>query len=119
MANVHASDESSTTLPAWTEPLLPFFKALIPAVAVGVITSILGYLRTTPPESFDGKKVTATVIISAIIGTITVITGWTYEQSVEWFANAGLTVWVYWLISVIAVKLKWGTVNSTPPPATT
>jgi len=97
----------ATTSPSWLVGFAPFFKALVPAIVLGMVTSTLGYLRTTPPESFDPRKLLATIIISAVIGTITVITGWDYANSIQWFANAGLTVWVYWLVDVIAVKLQW------------
>jgi hypothetical protein len=39
------------------------------------------------------------------MGTITILYGWTYTQAQTWFAQAGLTVWVYWIARIIVQKL--------------
>jgi NO-binding membrane sensor protein with MHYT domain len=117
---VHAVDNSTGGLQEiWNKPLLPFFEALIPTIIIGAFTATLGYLQKTKPEDFDPLKLIATIIISALIGTITVVTGWDYTTAAEWFANAGLTVWVYWFLQIIAVKLQWHTASSEPPPTPT
>jgi hypothetical protein len=115
---VYAADNSTDGLQEiWNRPLLPFFEALVPAIFLGAVTATLGYLQKTNPTDFDPLKLVTTIIISCVIGTITVVTGWDYTTATEWFANAGLTVWVYWILQIIAVKLHWHSTNSEPPPA--
>jgi len=77
-----------------------FFSGLFAAIpigfVVGFVTSMLGYLRTTPPEDFSLPKFLATLILSVLIGAFTGYLGWDYTTAVEWLANAGVTVWIYW-----------------------
>ena len=72
---------------------------------VSFITTLLGYFRTTDPESFNLGKFIATIIIGVCIGMVTSILGWDYATAQEWLAQAGLTIWIYWLAGIIAKKL--------------
>jgi len=103
------------------QPIYEVFKTLgyaAPiAVLVGLVTCILGYLKSTPPEEFKLVEFIYTVLISLIIGIATIFNGWTYAQFSEWAANGCLTVWLYWIAKIIAKKLSW-IPQATGPPAT-
>jgi len=81
--------------------------AVSSAFVIAFLTSMLGYLRNTPPEDFDLVKFLSTLVLSILIGALTIATGWDYNTIVAWCANAGLTIWIYWSVKAIAVKLKW------------
>lgn len=79
--------------------------AVFYAILMAVVTSLLGYFRNTPPESFNAGKFFATIIIGAIVGFLTGALGWTYETATEWLASSGLVVWIYWLAEIIVKRL--------------
>ena len=89
-----------------------FFSRLFAAIptgfVVGFVTSMLGYLRTTPPENFSLSKFLATLILSVLIGTLTGYLGWDYTTAVEWLANAGITVWIYWFANIVVQMVSSG-----------
>jgi len=101
------------------EPIYEVFKALgyaAPiALIMGLVTSLLGYLRETPPENFELAKFLYTALISLIIGVATIYGGWTYAQVQEWLANGCLTMYLYWVAKVIAKKLRWIGKEAEPP----
>ena len=101
------------------EPVYEVFKALgyaAPiALIMGLVTSLLGYLRETPPENFELAKFLYTALISLIIGVATIYGGWTYAQVQEWLANGCLTLYLYWVAKVIAKKLEWIGKEAEPP----
>jgi len=101
------------------EPVYEVFKALgyaAPiALIMGLVTSLLGYLRETPPEKFELAKLLYTALISLIIGVATIYGGWTYAQVQEWLANGCLTLYLYWVAKVIAKKLEWIGKEAEPP----
>lgn len=82
-------------------------KVLPPAFVIAFVTSMLGYLRTTKPEDFELAKFGGTMIISILLGFVTSATGWDYTTAEIWLANAGITVWIYWGMKVLAIKLGW------------
>jgi len=104
------------------EPIYEVFRAMgyaAPiAVIMGLVTSLLGYLRETPPEEFELAKFLYTALISLIIGIATIYGGWSYAEVQQWLANGCLTLYIYWLAKVIAKKLKW-TYPATGPPQPT
>jgi len=83
---------------------------------IAFATCMLGYLRNTPPEDFELVKFLTTLVLSIIVGVITVEVGWDYATIQVWLANVGITVWVYWTIKAIAVKLGWVTVEEAQKP---
>lgn len=89
-----------------------FGNVLPVAVLIGIINAGLGYFRTTPPEDFDLVKLIVTMLISGLIGVLTVGLGWSYEEAQEWLANGTLTLWLYWLAKIIAMRVGW--VPTTP-----
>jgi len=104
---------SVTVSTVWAEDgfsIGDFFSRLFAAVptgfVVGFVTSMLGYLRTTPPENFNLSKFLATLILSVFIGTLTGYLGWDYTTAVEWLANAGVTVWIYWFVSIVVQRVS-------------
>lgn len=58
-------------------------KAMPIAIMMGLLTSMLGYLKQTPLESFELDKFLATAMISVIMGTLTVGFGWDYTTAQE------------------------------------
>jgi len=93
------------------EPLADLFadfaKILPVTVMVGLTTSMLGYMRKTPPEEFELYKFLATCVIGLMIGVITLEVGWDYTTAQEYLANSGLTIYIYWLCKIIAKKAGW------------
>jgi len=83
-----------------------------PAFVIAFMTSMLGYLRNTPPEEFAIEKFLTTLIMSILIGVVTSLTGWDYTTVQTWLANAGITVWAYWLMKVIGLRLGWITTTT-------
>ena len=86
------------------------FELLLGPVAFSFLTSfvtvMLGYFRDTDPDKkFEVGKFLATVIIAVIIGALTALLGWDYGTAIVWLAQAGLTVWVYWFVNIVAKQL--------------
>jgi len=100
------------------QPIYEVFKAIgyaAPiAVLVGLVTCIIGYLKSTPPEEFKLVEFIYTVLISLIIGIATIYGGWTYTEISEWLANGCLSVWLYWIAKIIAKKLGWAIQQISP-----
>ena len=92
-------------------PLAAFFtdmaKVLPIAILMGLLTSLLGYLKQTPPEKFELDKFLATAMISVIMGILTVGFGWDYTTAQEWLANGAITLYIYWIAKIIAIKAGW------------
>jgi len=97
--------------PTQEAPLTAFFtnmaKALPLAILMGLFTSILGYLKQTPPESFELDKFLATAIISLIMGVLTLGFGWDYMTAEQWLANGAITLYIYWIAKIIAIRVGW------------
>lgn len=108
------------------EPLADLFtdfaKILPVTVLVCLTTSMLGYLRKTPPEEFVLYKFMATTVIGLLIGVFTLELGWDYTTAQEYLANSGLTIYIYWLCKIIAKKAGWISngelvASDKPPPS--
>jgi len=103
-------------------PLSQFFaeitKVIPPAFVIAFASCFLGYLKSTPPEKFELDQFIATLILSVIVGIITVETGWDYATIEAWLGNAGLTVWIYWIAKIIAIRLKWVVTQQTTAETT-
>ena len=96
------------TEPTVIEQFLSKIGLVIPASAViAFVTVLLGYLRNTPPEAFDITKFLGTFIFAILMGVVTSIAGWDYATAEAWLGQAGITIWVYWLAKVIAIRLGW------------
>ena len=91
-------------------------KTMPIAILMGLLTSLLGYLKQTPPESFELVKFLATSIISVIMGILTLGFGWDYTTAQEWSANGATTLNIYWIAKIIAIKTGW---IKLPQPAST
>lgn len=93
------------------EPIYEVFRtvgyAAPIALIMGLVNCLLGYLKSTPPESFDLTHFIFTALISLIIGIATIYGGWSYVNVEEWLANGSLTLYLYWIAKVIAKKLNW------------
>lgn len=114
-------NETETVPTPALQPIYEVFKSIgyaAPiAVLVGLITCILGYLKSIPPEEFSLTAFIYTALISLIIGIATIYGGWTYAQISEWLANGCLSIWLYWIAKIIAKKLSW-IPQAIGPPAT-
>ena len=92
-------------------------KVLRIAILMGLVTSLLGYLKQTPPEKFELDKFLATAIISVIIGILTLGFGWDYTTAQERLANGVITLYIYWIAKIIAIRTGWIKLPQ-PQPAT-
>ena len=104
-------------------PLEGFFtnmaKVLPIAILMGLVTSLLGYLKQTPPEQFELEKFLATAIISVLIGILTLGFGWDYTTAQEWLGNGAITLYIYWIAKIIAIRIGWIKLpQPTPTPQT-
>jgi len=92
-------------------PLVGFFtnmaKALPVALMMGLLTSVLGYLKQTSPEDFELDKFLATALISLILSILTIGFGWDYATAEEWLANGAITLYIYWFAKIIAIRVGW------------
>ena len=92
-------------------PLEGFFtnmaKVLPIAILMGLVTSLLGYLKQTPPEQFELDKFLATAIISVLIGILTLGFGWDYTVAEQWLANGAITLYIYWIAKIMAIRIGW------------
>ena len=82
-------------------------KTMPIAILMGLLTSLLGYLKQTPPESFELDKFLATAMISVLMGILTVGFGWDYTTAQEWLANGAITLYIYWIAKIIAIRIGW------------
>ena len=82
-------------------------KVMPIAILMGLLTSLLGYLKQTPPESFELDKFLATAIISVLMGILTLGFGWDYTTAQEWSANGAITLYIYRIAKIIAIKAGW------------
>jgi len=92
-------------------PLEGFFtnmaKVLPIAILMGLVTSMLGYLKQTPPEQFELDKFLATAMISVLMGILTLGFGWDYTVAEQWLANGAITLYIYWIAKIIAIRIGW------------
>ena len=77
------------------------------AILMGLLTSLVGYSKQTPPESFELDKFLATAMISVIIGILTLGFGGDYTTAEEWLANGAITLYIYRIAKIIAIKVGW------------
>ena len=52
-------------------------------------------------------KFLATAMISLIMGVLTLGFGWNYTTAQEWLANGAITLYIYWIAKIIAIKVGW------------
>ena len=94
-------------------------KTMPIAILMGLLTSLLGYLKQTPPESFELDKFLATAMISVIMGILTLGFGWDYTTAQEWLANGAITLYIYWIAKIIAIRIGWIKLPQPQPTAQT
>lgn len=75
-------------------------------VLIAVIISFLGYLKSTPPESFDPVKFMVTPIVGVIAGIMTALYGYTYAETTTWLISSGLMLWIEFLGKAL-VRRVW------------
>ena len=49
----------------------------------------------------------ATAIIGLLIGVLTVEFSWDYTTAQEWLANGAVTLYIYWIAKIIAIRIGW------------
>jgi len=74
---------------------------------MGLVTSLLGFLKQTPPEKFELDKFLATAMISVLMGILTLGFGWDYTVAEQWLANGAITLYIYWIAKIIAIRIGW------------
>ncbi len=94
-------------------------KVMPLAILMGLLTSLLGYLKQTPPEKFELDKFLATAMISVIMGILTLGFGWDYTTAQEWLANGAITLYIYWIAKIIAIRIGWIKLPQPQPAAQT
>ena len=52
-------------------------------------------------------KFLATAIISVLIGILTLGFGWDYAVAEQWLANGAITLYIYWIAKIIAIRIGW------------
>jgi len=108
VATAFAQDTDAPSVTEQLDGLFDDVSAVVPsAFVIAFATSMLGYFRNTPPEDFELVKFVSTLVLSIVIGVATMATGWDYNTVLAYLANAGLTIWIYWGIKIIALKLGW------------
>ena len=85
--------------------LVVIFGNTIAGAINGVAIAGLGYLKTKK-ETFSMSKFGETVIIGAIVGAGSGVTGLNYADSDAWFQSSGLIVVVDWALKAIVRKFK-------------
>jgi hypothetical protein len=85
------------------------------ALVIAFLSSLAGYLSSTPPESFSLAKFLYTALISAIVGFLTLYAHWNYATIQVWLAN-GFITWYIWKASNITAQFV---ISRFSKPATT
>ncbi|MDH5783141.1 MAG: hypothetical protein OEZ35_05700 [Candidatus Bathyarchaeota archaeon] len=49
----------------------------------------------------------ATAIISLLMGILTLGFGWDYTVAEQWLANGVVTLYIYWIAKIIAIRVGW------------
>jgi hypothetical protein len=89
------------------------------SLIIAFINCIAGYFSKTGPEDFKLEYFIYTILISLVIGLLTVYMGWSYTMIETWLANGFLT-WYIWkgtkiIAGAIAKHANW-TPQPTGPP---
>ena len=61
----------------------------------------------------------ATAIISLLMGILTSGFGWDYTTAQEWLANGAVTLYIYWIAKIIAIRIGWIKLPQPQPTAQT
>lgn len=103
----------------WIYAIWTLAKVTPIAIITALATVLAGYLSKTPPESFKLDHFVFTVLISFIIGALTMFGGWNYTLLQQWLAN-GFITWYLWKVAKILAGIiaKKGifTLPATGPP---
>lgn len=70
----------------------------------GVITAVLGYLKSSKIEDFELKKFIQTVIIGGVVGGFAGFMGVSYEQGYEYLSSIGAIMIIEYVKKAI---LRW------------
>ncbi|MFB0514486.1 MAG: hypothetical protein ACETVQ_02810 [Candidatus Bathyarchaeia archaeon] len=61
----------------------------------------------------------ATAIIGLLVGVLMVGFGWDYTTAQEWLANGAITLYIYWITKIIAIRIGWIKLPQPQPPPQT
>ena len=75
-------------------------KAAPVAIVMALITSLAGYFSKTAPENFKLENFLFTILISFLVGVLSIYAGWSYASIGLWLANGFLT-WYIWKLARI------------------
>jgi hypothetical protein len=114
-SSVYAADTapSDSTL-AVADAIQKIATVVIPAIAVALVTSGLGYLKNNSPDTFDPAKLIATLVIAFIVGVGTSLYGLSADQITTYLTNGQLTIYIYWIAQIIAARIGFKIVKKPP-----
>jgi len=81
-------------------------EGIFSGLIVGIGMAFLGWAKTTTPEAFDPAKFLHTVVMGGIGGLMLQLWGIDWQQFEAWMANAGLTVWLDYLVKILTRRLQ-------------
>lgn len=99
----------------WIYGIWTTAKATPIAILVALATCLAGYLSKTPAEQFRLESFVFTVLISLVIGFLTLYAGWTYATVQMWLANGFLTWYIWKLAKIIAKKFGFTRLENAEP----
>jgi hypothetical protein len=118
---VFAQEETPPEVPLqWVHGIWSAAKAAPVAIIMALITSLAGYFSKTGPENFKLENFLFTILISFLVGFLSIYAGWSYSNIELWLANGFLT-WYLWKIAKILARVitkKFALATGPGPPTT-
>jgi type IV secretory pathway VirB2 component (pilin) len=104
-APVMAAEGAPPEVPLqWVHSIWSAAKATPIAIVMALITSLAGYFSKTAPENFKLENFLFTVLISFLVGFLSIYAGWSYANIELWLANGFLTWYIWKVAKIIARK---------------
>lgn len=98
-----------------------FLMVVLKGVWLGVIATLIGWLKNTNPGEFKWRGLIMKVPIGAFIGGLAAWKGMEFTQAAEWASGIGLIAIVEQVIKMVVRRFLpgWGHVEGTslPPPS--
>ena len=115
-APVMATEDAPPEAPLeWVHGKWSAAKAAPIAIVMALSTSLAGYFSKTAPENSKLENFLFTVLISFLVGFLSIYAGWSYANVELWLANGFLT-WYLWKIAKILAKVITKKFALTPGP---
>jgi type IV secretory pathway VirB2 component (pilin) len=104
----------------WIQGIWAAAKATPIALVMALITCLAGYFSKTGPQDFKLENFLFTVLISFLVGFLSINAGWSYANIELWLANGFLT-WYLWKVAKILARIitkKFVLTTGSGPPTT-